>query len=363
MADEVQAASSPANPTEYLASLDATQLADWRAGKLPEPQKAEEKPNADGAAPSKESTTKEPSVNAGEPADKTAAESETAHNQEPKKGKRDAQSRILQLLADKKAADARADAAERKLADRDRNGSSEKKEVVTEPEKKTDSKAAKETRPKPKQTDTNPDGTDKFASFADFAEDLADWKTEQKLEAFKAEQSAEKTESAKTAEKNKQQEESQKAWAKRVEDAEKKYPDFKTVALNNDLPVAAGSPVFNFVGESPSGMDVLYYLGENPDELIRINALPAYEQLGELFEIARDLKAAAKKEKEAETPSGEEKPTVPLIKNTRTAKPPTEASGRSSAPDDPVEAALRNRDAGAYMRLKNREEYAAKQKK
>lgn len=362
MADESVAASSPANPTEYLASLDSTQLADWRAGKLAEPQRAEEKPITDGAAPSKD-TTKEPSVTAGDkPADKSAADSETAQNQEPKKGKRDAQSRILELLAQKKASDARAAEAERKLADRDRTGTSEeKKEAAKEPEKKTDSKvAAKETRPKPKQTDSNPDGTDKYASFADFAEDLADWKTEQRLEAFKAEQKTEQSESAKEAEKKQQETETQKAWAKRVEDAESKHSDFKAVALNPDLPIAAGSPVYSFVGTSPSGMDVLYYLGENPDELIRINALPQYEQLEELFSIAAEVKAAAKKE--ADTPSGEDKPTVPVIKTTRTAKPPTEASGRTSAPDDPVEAALRNRDPGAYMREMNRKERAARQK-
>jgi hypothetical protein len=138
-------------------------------------------------------------------------------------------------------------------------------------------------------------------------------------------------------------------WVNKVNEAEKKHSDYKEVCFSKDSPAArikSGSPLDRAILKHKSGAELLYHVCSTEGEVERINALdPDLDQPAEIKAII----AKFSEEPEKETPPP---PT------TRAKKPPTEASGRSSATADASEAALKNKDVGAYMLAENAKEQA-----
>lgn len=141
-------------------------------------------------------------------------------------------------------------------------------------------------------------------------------------------------------------------WKGMVAKAEEVHGDFKEVALSDDLAknITMGSPVDEWVLQSEVGAEMLYFLGQNRDELKRINALSRPAQHRELAKLEEKLSATGV---EAEKP----KPKI-----VSSALPPTrEVGGKGTASGDEEEAALRKAadgDPSDYIALQNKRDLA-----
>jgi hypothetical protein len=137
-----------------------------------------------------------------------------------------------------------------------------------------------------------------------------------------------------------------------MEKARAKHEDFDAVALNNDLPIKIGTPVDLFLVDSEQGAEVLYYLGQNPEELERIQGKATttkdakgnvqFTFNGGLHPLAQ-VRELTKLELQLSEPK--ENPAPP---KTRAPKPPSEVGGRGTQPADTVEAAVRANDFRAF---------------
>lgn len=133
--------------------------------------------------------------------------------------------------------------------------------------------------------------TDEYvAALADYADAKATWSSEKAVkEALAGE--ARKSEQRQIAESHKA---TQEAYAKRVEDATKEYPDYKEVAESPDVTVSI--PMAHAILQSEHGPKIAYHLGKNPEEAKRISQLSPPVQLMEMGLIVARLTAPAAKE-------------------------------------------------------------------
>ena len=323
MATETLKADSSSAPG--IESLNPEERQTWRlTGELPErkPQPSEEKPAAPAADEQEPQGTSAPPSEP-ETEAKEALESEpSAPKEEPQRKLSPAEKRIKQLLADRKALEDRV----RKL---------EESHAAKPEPAKAEAKATERGRPTPQ--DKNADGTPKYGTYEEFAEDLADWKVEQRF----SERDKAESERKKQADAEQAQRAITEGWQGKVEQGRGKYTDFDEVALNPDLPIAPGGVVDVMVLESPNGTDLLYHLGRNPEELERINKLPPIQAARELFRIETSL-------------SGTPGPR----KVTQAPPPAREVGGRGSAPADEVVSAVNSGDFASYRNAANRREIA-----
>jgi len=116
--------------------------------------------------------------------------------------------------------------------------------------------------------------SDKFDTYDDFVEALADWKAEQKTKAFQVEQ-VQRSKQARLTDFHSQ--------------AQAKYQNWNEV-FNGSVPIS--DTMADVILESKSGPDLGYYLGENVQEARRIFNLPAHVQAYELGKI--EMKLASK---------------------------------------------------------------------
>lgn len=72
------------------------------------------------------------------------------------------------------------------------------------------------------------------------------------------------------------------AFVDRVQESLDRMPDFFQV-FNDSLPVT--DHMAELIAESPSGVEVAYYLGKNPNEAARIASLPLLKQAAELVRL------------------------------------------------------------------------------
>lgn len=142
--------------------------------------------------------------------------------------------------------------------------------------------------------------------------DLALHKADQRREKARADE-------AKRAEED-QAKERQIDWSRRVSEASARYSDYREVALNPTLPIT--DPMASAIQEAESGPDVLYYLGQNPDEAARIATLSPTRQAIEIGRIETRLET-------------DDEP-VPPKRTTAAPEPPKRVSGRGT-PDRPIE--------------------------
>ncbi len=130
--------------------------------------------------------------------------------------------------------------------------------VKLEAGKKEDSGAA--------QGAEKPDAS-KFKTYDEYVEALTDWKLGEKTR-YDAEARRAEDEGRRLAE--------------RIAKAEEKYPDFRVVALNPDVPITPA--MYGALVESDMGADIAYFLGKNPVEAGRIAGL---SPVGAVKEIGR----------------------------------------------------------------------------
>jgi hypothetical protein len=211
--------------------------------------------------------------------------------------------------------------------------------TTTEPKEKT----AERTKPTP--TDKDEKGEAKYKSYEDYLEDLTDWKAEQRIIQY----DKERTEKAAKAQVEQQQTAVSRQWAEQVDAARTKHADFDTVALNKDLPIPPGSAIEQFVLanlESGLGAEMLYHLGQNPEEVKAINAMTPVEAARRLVLLEAEL-------------TEPDEPSTPAPKRVSDAPPPVrEAGNRHATNYDPADEALAEGDFEKYRKAQNAKELA-----
>jgi colicin import membrane protein len=169
-------------------------------------------------------------------------------------------------------------------------------------------KPATEVKPEPVKPAGKPESKD-FDTYEAFVEALTDWKAEQR-DRTKAEADARvkaETEAKAAA----------VEWNKQLEGARARYDDFDDVALSD---ARISEAVHNAIVGSDRGADLAYFLGANPVERERINALPPLKATLALGKILAALESDAGGE-----PPEDKKRTVSA------APPPIKPLGSKSA--------------------------------
>lgn len=288
---------------------------DWQMGKLPAKKDAktlEPKETVDNA----DSAPANPA--------ETAADSAAAPPQKKGKTQEDSERRWRELSENYGNAQRRIEELERKLS-----APPAKSDTPNSQPAKVE--AAKE----PMLDDKDANGAFKYKDIAAFQKDHDAWLREDIRRELR--ETSEKTQ------KDQKLTESKaviaKVWSEKVGKARQTYPDFDEIALNTTLPIHEGSVTDLFVLDSDHGAEVLYYLGKNPAELTRINALNPLRQARELYKIEDKLFSAPA-------------PSAPKI--TRAPAPPHEVSGKGTVPPDETEQALEDDDFQAYKAAENR---------
>lgn len=346
-------------PTVDLGKLSTAEREKWQlTGQLPEPPKQDAAPEA-----KKDEKPAEPSTGKQNASEKRIVElkediaslsrelvelgGEAPDGKEPSDvhGYLGRRRELRDLLATKRAAQPKG----------------EEKPPVEPPKK--DAKAEEKAKPK----------REEFENADDYIEALTDWKAEQTVTT----KLAEREEQTRVAAINKAFED---GWQSKLKVAAGKHADFKEVALNPEVvkQIKPNSPVDVAILHRAAGAELLYFLGQNPEELTRINALNPIDAAFELAAIERKISenpTEPPKPAEKASESADEKPPADgeilrddkgqfVSKKITDAPPPVpEVGGRASASKDEVAAALERGDFGAYQKLKNAKETAHLQKK
>lgn len=350
--------------TETLSNLSPDEYKEWRtSGKLPEKPAAKEDKTSKEAKPadSKKSVKKEEES---EPSD----DAEEDEGETPKPSKKVSRSEARRAELNEEI---RTLATKRQQEQQALDDILEKKKKASEPEKKDETPktiSLKDLVAKIKaRADKGEFGTyeEVIAATAETLVDERGLVSESKLQKmlseamdkFKTEwvkeQETEKNKSTVEAQRKAQEDE----WVKKVNKAEGKHPDFKTVCFAKTSPAArivAGSPLDKAIMKNPNGALLLYHICSVDGEVDRLNALDS--DLDQPAEIKAIIAKLSEPEK-----SDEEKSDTPPPPTTRARRPPSEASGRLSAVVDESEAALKNKDVGAYIRAENAKEQKRRQ--
>lgn len=327
--DAPPAASSaaPLDPSTALAEASPAAYDQWRkTGELPRPEATEP------LSPPADSTPAAPVEQA---PDATAAPSaEKKDTGKPRTDARAEENRVPVLLADRAKERERAEKAEARAAQLERELSALRHPAIPDAKPAVSSPApADDPEPDPENVEKYPDGL----YDRKFLKDQAAWEARSVV---RAERTA-ALEAAKQQREEARVREQSRSWTERVNAAKAKYPDFEAKAFGPS-PIEAGSPIDVWIMESPQGADLLYHLHSNPDEVRRIAALPAVHQVRELVKLETQLEPAPAK-------TITDAPAVPRTLGDRTA-----------GAADPVARALANKDPGAYIDAMNKQELAAR---
>lgn len=234
----------------------------------------------------------------------------SAEGDEEKKSYKGLQRRMGELTRKAAIAEARAEQAERLLL-------------------------AKGEPPKPAQTTEAPEKPreEDFGSTAEWMEALADYKAEEKLRTFRTEldQKAQ-AESAKSEQAVQAQE-----WKEKEAAVQEKHPDYDDVTAQamstlRESNTPACYAVAHALQVSEMGPELLYYLGQHPEE---VEAMADLHPTDAILRVGRIEARLAKEE-----PGGEPEKTAPP--QTRAPKPPTPikkvSAGKALDPNDPADA-------------------------
>ncbi len=269
---------------------------------LPAAEKPAETTNPTGSA------TPEPGAKPSE----SAAVSETADNAPQDKGTkeksdRSASARFAELTNERKAAEARAEKAERELEEL-------RKGTRNPPESKPADKA------EAKPDDTAPKEED-FATYADYIEARAEHRA---LKAYKAERAKESEEATQKAEQERNEKQKQ-TMKERITAQKAEYPDFdaKLKALDH---IKTNPGISHALGQSENVGHVLAALAADPAEYERINAMEPYAALYAMGMFEQRTMAGR-------SPSPEKIKPTPISK---APPPPPQAGG--TAPPTPTAA-------------------------
>lgn len=296
---------------------------DGKSGKLP----TRDKKPAETAAGSAPAKSKEKDKET--PAD-TAAASAAASPQKPQgKDKEETEKRFKELSENYGNAKREIEELKRRLT------------PPAEPAKPPASQPAAEAQSKEKEPqidDLDDKGQPKYKTLAEFMTASRKWDRDQVLKEVETRQT-------KAQQEHKKKEHLRvinEGWGKKCEAGRTKHADFDTVALNPDLPIKEGSVPDAFVLDSEHGAEILYYLGQHPDELAALNKLNPLRQAKALFEI--ESKVSAK--------------PAPAKKPSAAPAPPHEVNGNGNVPPEEAEQALADDDFTAYKNAENRKALA-----
>jgi hypothetical protein len=313
-------ATQSASPADPLDALNPDQLTAWRmTGTLPDASAVTPPPA--GSAPA----TPGPAQ-----AGSTDPHAQSVGSDPAATPRGNADTRIPELLRDRAAERARADAAERRLAalehERARPAAPDAKPAASS------AAAAPDGKPDP---ETFPYGTSDPA----YLEALTDWKVGQQFATARRQ-----------ADEHAQAQRVVATFQTRAEVLRAKYPDFDQVALHTPTEIQPGSVVDHYVLTKPAGPDVLYHLHQpaNAAERRRILNLAPDDQFEALIRLGDRLTAP---------PGG--------ARSTHAPDPPVVLSSRAT-PSDAAERALAAGDddqyTGAYLAEMNRREMASRRR-
>jgi len=171
---------------------------------------------------------------------------------------------------------------------------------------------------------------------AQFAEEMAEYKTRKALEAHRVEQTQ-------STAKN----EVVEAFRGRVNAAKAELPDFEAVAFSEATPL--NETMGRYILDSEKGPQVAYWLGQHQDEATRISALPPLRAAREMAFIEAKL-------------NGTTAPPPPKPKVSAAPPPTSEVSGTAGTQPDEAIAALNRGDTGRYMEIMNERDRAKKRR-
>lgn len=140
-------------------------------------------------------------------------------------------------------------------------------------------------KPKEAAPAGRPDPKD-FKDFDSYHDALTDWKVDQKL-SKRTDEAKRETDAQQQARMERERGETLK---QRFADAEAKYPDFRDVLADPDLPF--NGPILAYIEDSKIGGDVAYHLAQNKAEAFRIAGLSPIQQVLALNALESKLTAA-----------------------------------------------------------------------
>ncbi len=322
--DATPAASSAAadptpSPAVDLDALSTEQLHDWRmTGKsTAEPKDPVTTPPAD---PSPAEPDADPAV--------STETLEAASEPAPRKHK-NAEDRLPELIAERGRERDRADRAERRLAELERQ---QQPPAQTPPAASSPAPVADAlVKPDP---ETFAYGTADPA----YLEALTDYKVAATLQAER-----QKWDASQQADRQAEtQRQTIAAFETRAAKAREKHADFDAVALLAPTEIPQGSPADLLILEHEHGAEILYHLqhADHAAERRRILAMKPLDQIVELVRLGDRLTQAP-----------------PAARSTSAPAPPAVLSTRAT-PADPVERAIAEDDTAAYNAAMNRRELA-----
>jgi hypothetical protein len=133
---------------------------------------------------------------------------------------------------------------------------------------------------------------DNFSSYEEYVEALADWKVEQRLGADREQQTR--------AQQEQVQQEQIRTFQSRADRVRSSHPDFDTVVANPLLPISDAMAEAAYSSEK--GPELLYHLGQNPQEAERIYRLSPHQQAMEMGRLEAKLSRPARTQTNAPAP-------------------------------------------------------------
>lgn len=207
-----------------------------------------------------------------------------------------------------------------RTAERERDFLKTKKKELEEELTKLKSKVPDSTRP----------NREDFDDDEAFLEALTDWKVDVKLNAVKGKE----RETQEESEEKTGVDEVYETMDQMVLTGREKYEDFDAVAMAKDLVVTPA--MTEIILESEISADIMYYLGQNPDEAADIAKLTPMKIAKKLAEIEKELeKGEESEEEEEEETLPLPKPPVKKKKLTKTPEPITPVRESGAIDKDP----------------------------
>lgn len=323
--DGQTAASSTATAPEAppIEKWSDKQRSDWlRTGKTPTP----EAPKTEESAPSTPAAEQKPA--------ESAPASEAGKKQEPPKP-RGAEQRKEQLAAEIQDLLRQRAELRREIAEAGKGGKQPEAAAAPPTEQPKEQPRAAERPKRPKVDDfENYEAYDQ--ALDKYVEDLTAWQAKQTLEADRtARQQADDQRKAQEATQSKQ-----RTLAEKLIDASQKHSDFAGKLAEFEAEHGGVSQtIADTIAESEHGAELAYHLVTHPEEVQRIGALGPLAQARELGKIEASLAGTTKP------------PEPPKPKTTAASPPPTELSGKTTAPEDEAKAALEAGDFQRYKRI------------
>lgn len=352
-----ESSSAQAPPPSFEIPKEPAAYAEWRkTGKLEAPKPAESAPAKKNSDPAGQRTSEANSSEADGPAGESGSASEAGKPTQEKK-RSTAETRLNDLLADLKRAGLTP--AELKTFKKEAQKAAEE---TTEHTEKPASQAAPPPPKQPEYSVPKPKLED-FDSIESFTDALTDWKADKRE--FEGKLRA-------------QQEAAQKEVNDKLAGARARYGEAADSTIRE-----SASKIFSdqqipnavkaIINDSPEMVDLLYTLGSDADglkdfiQLAKTNPGQAIRKAVLMEKLVQEeLSKSSGTASEDGTPTrdssgkfvAKEEKEAPAKPVTRAPAPPREASGRSAAPPDAVEAAFKSGDFAAYRDAQNRRDLA-----